>query len=59
MELAQLDGRLSELFQRGVADHIFVRQFVHGDRGLEFREVVQVLDIARGAGWDRVGLMTQ
>ena len=55
VELAQLHGRLSELFKRGVADHIFVR----GDRGLEFREVVQVLDIARGAGWERVGLMTQ
>jgi biopolymer transport protein ExbD len=60
VELAQLDGRLSELFKRGVANHIFVRgECVHGGRGLEFREVVQVLDIARGAGWDRVGLMMQ
>jgi len=38
-----------------VADHIFVR----GGRGFEFREVAQVIDVARGAGWDRVGLMTQ
>jgi biopolymer transport protein ExbD len=55
VELAELHGRLSELVKHGVANHIFVR----GDRGLEFRKVVQVLDIARGAGWDRVGLMTQ
>jgi hypothetical protein len=44
-----------DLFKRGVASHIFVR----GDRGLEFQEVVRVIDIARGAGWDHVGLMTQ
>jgi biopolymer transport protein ExbD len=55
VELDQLHARLSELFKRGVASHIFVR----GDRGLEFHEVVRVIDIARGAGWDYVGLMTQ
>lgn len=55
VELAMLAGRLSELSNLGVANHIFIR----GDRGLDFRRVVQVLDIARGAGWDRVGLMTQ
>jgi len=55
VELAMLADRLAELSKLGVADHIFVR----GGRGLEFRSVVQVLDIARGAGWDRVGLMTE
>ena len=53
--LTQLHGRLSELLKRGVASPIFVR----GDRGLEFQEVVRIIDIARGAGWQRVGLMTQ
>jgi len=55
VELAMLADRLAELSKLGVANHIFVR----GDRSLEFRSVVQVLDIARGAGWERVGLMTQ
>jgi biopolymer transport protein TolR len=55
VELEQLQGRLSELFKRGVANHTFVR----GDRGLEFREVVRVIDLARAAGWERIVLMTR
>ena len=55
VEMGLLPGRLSELYKRGVANHIFVR----GDKGLDFREVAHVIDMARGAGWERVGLMTQ
>ena len=55
VELAHLQDRLSALLKRGASEHLFVR----GDRDLDFREVVQVIDLARGAGWDRVGLMTQ
>ena len=31
--------------------------FVRGDLSLEFQDIVHVIDVARGAGWDRVGLM--
>ena len=55
VEMDRLSERLASLARLGVADHIFIR----GDRGLDFRDVVAVLDIARGAGWERVGLMTQ
>ena len=33
--------------------------FVRGDRDLDYMEVAHVIDIARGAGWDHVGLMTR
>jgi hypothetical protein len=29
-----------------------------GGRGLDYRVVAQVIDVARGAGWERIGLMT-
>src|SRR4051794_23420605 len=53
VELTRLGERLAGL--RGVSDHIFIR----GDRELEYQAVAEVIDIAHGAGWDRVGLMTR
>jgi len=53
VELAGLGTRLASL--RGMTNHIFIR----GDRELEYQAVAQVIDIARGAGWDRIGLMTR
>jgi biopolymer transport protein TolR len=50
-----LAERLSALYRTGVNHNLFVR----GARDLEYRRVVRVIDIARGAGWDRIGLMTQ
>lgn len=50
-----LPERLSALYRSGINDHLFVR----AARDLEFQQVVQVMDIARGAGWERIGLMTQ
>jgi biopolymer transport protein ExbD len=32
--------------------------FVKGDKDLEFQRVAQAIDIAHGAGIDKVGLMT-
>ena len=55
VELAVLSERLADLFRRHINDHVFVR----GDRGLDFQVVAQVIDVARGAGWERIGLMTQ
>lgn len=52
--LANLPARLAEVFKfRG--DHVV---FVRGEKGLEYRQVAQVLDLARGAGMTRVALMT-
>jgi biopolymer transport protein ExbD len=33
--------------------------FVKGDHQLPFAEVAQVIDIAKGAGIDRIGLITK
>ena len=55
VEMERLPERFAGLAKRGAADHIFIR----ADRDLDFRDVAAVLDIARGAGWERVGLMTQ
>jgi biopolymer transport protein ExbD len=49
-----LPERLTELYRRHINDHVFVR----GDRDLDYQAVAEVIDMARGAGWDRVGLMT-
>jgi biopolymer transport protein TolR len=32
--------------------------FVKGDPSLEFRDVARAIDIAKGAGIDKIGLMT-
>jgi biopolymer transport protein ExbD len=53
--VADLGERLAGLYRRQINDHVFVR----GDRALEYQAVAQVIDIARGAGWERVGLMTR
>ena len=54
VESAALPERLADLYRRHINDHVFVR----GDRGLDFQAVAQVIDVARGAGWERIGLMT-
>jgi len=33
--------------------------FVQGDPDLLFNDVVQVIDVAKGAGVDKIGLMTE
>jgi len=50
-----LQARLSQLF-RSAPDHVL---FVRGEKGLEFRPVAEVIDIAKGAGLNRVALMTE
>jgi biopolymer transport protein TolR len=52
--LFELEERLKRLFAvrpEGVL-------FVNGDGELDFADVASVIDIARGAGVDRIGLMT-
>ena len=53
--LADLHDRLQRLF----ANHPNHVLFVRGEKGLEFQQVAEVIDIARGVGLDRVALMTQ
>ena len=55
MDLTQLEGRLAVLFKARPVNVVFIR----GDKDLEFHEVAQVMDLAKGAGVDRIGLMTK
>jgi len=51
---ANLQTRLEEIFKTRAERVVFVK----GDGSLEFRWVAKAIDIAHGAGIDRVGLMT-
>ncbi len=52
---AALGPRLEEIFATRAEKVAFVK----GDGNLEFKEVARVIDIAKGAGVDKVGLMTK
>jgi len=54
IELLALPGRLSHIY-RARGDTVL---FVRGDQHLEFRQIAAVIDIAKGAGLQRVALMT-
>jgi biopolymer transport protein ExbD len=51
---ARLGGRLEEIFKTRAERVVFVK----GDADLEFQTVAKAIDIAHGAGIDKVGLMT-
>ena len=51
---AKLGSRLEEIFKTRAERVVFVK----GDPDLEFRDVAKAIDIAHGAGIDKVGLMT-
>jgi biopolymer transport protein ExbD len=52
--MTRLGPRLEEIFKTRAERVVFVK----GDPGLEFQQVAQVIDAAKGAGIDKVGLMT-
>jgi len=54
LNLSALAPRLKQLYW----NHPSQPMFVKGERGLEFGNVAAVIDLARGAGVERVGLMT-
>ena len=54
VEVANLGNRLEEIFKTRAERVVFVK----GDPDLEFATVAQAIDIAHGAGIDKVGLMT-
>jgi biopolymer transport protein ExbD len=49
-----LPERLAGLYRSHTNDPIFVR----GDRELDYQVVAEIIDVARGAGFERIGLMT-
>ena len=51
---ARLGPRLEEIFKTRAERVVFVK----GDPDLEFQTVAKVIDIAKGVGIDKVGLMT-
>jgi biopolymer transport protein TolR len=53
--LLELEGRLKTLFVTRPGGVLFIE----GAPELEYADVASVIDIARGAGWNRVGLMTE
>ena len=50
----QLGDRLFEIFKTRAEKVVFVK----GDKDVEWRDVAKAIDIAKGAGLDKVGLMT-
>lgn len=54
LSITDLALRLARLYSLRGDTTIFVR----GDKGLEFRQVAQALDVIHGAGMTRVALMT-
>ncbi len=53
--LLEMEGRLKSLFAARPGGVLFVE----GDRELEFADVASVIDVARGAGAVRIGLITE
>ncbi len=50
---ADLPSRLAKIWRTGAADALFVA----GSPDVEYRSVANVIDVARGAGFERIGLM--
>lgn len=55
VDIRQLGSRLEDIFKTRNDRVIFVK----GDSSLPFAQVAQVMDIAKGAGIDKIGLITQ
>ncbi len=55
VDIRSLESRLEEIFKTRNDRVIFVK----GDPFLPFAEVAQVIDIAKGAGIDKIGLITK
>ncbi|HLW80211.1 MAG TPA: biopolymer transporter ExbD [Terriglobia bacterium] len=55
VDIRQLGSRLEDIFKTRNDRVIFVK----GDSSLPFAEVAMVIDIAKGAGIDKIGLITQ
>jgi len=54
IDVTHLGARLEEIFKTRAERVVFVK----GDPDLEYQTVAQAIDIAKGAGIDKIGLMT-
>jgi biopolymer transport protein ExbD len=54
IEESRLGDRLTEIFKTRAERVVFVK----GDKDLDFATVAKAIDVAKGAGIDKVGLMT-
>ncbi len=54
IDMAHLGNRLEEVFKTRAERVVFVK----GDPNLEYETVTQAIDVAKGAGIDKIGLMT-
>jgi biopolymer transport protein ExbD len=54
IDMARLGPRLEEVFKTRAERVVFVK----GDPDLEYQTVAQAIDVAKGAGIDKIGLMT-
>ncbi len=54
IDVANLQARLEQIFSTRAERVVFIR----GDKDLEFEPVAQAIDIAKGAGIDKIGIMT-
>jgi len=52
--IADLQAKLEDVFKTRAQKVVFVK----GDKDVEYRYVAQAIDAAKGAGLDKVGLMT-
>lgn len=55
VDIRDLGGRLVDIFKTR-SDRVM---FVKGDATLPFGDVAQIIDIAKGAGLDKIGLITK
>ena len=53
--LGSLEDRLREIFKSRAERVMFVR----GHPDLDFQDVAQIIDIGKGAGVDKIGLLTE
>jgi biopolymer transport protein TolR len=54
IDIAHLGSRLEDVFKTRAERVVFVK----GDPNLEYQTVARAIDIAKGAGIDKIGLMT-
>ena len=53
--LAELENRLREIYRERVNKTLYIA----GDGALRYGEIVAVIDASKGAGVDRVGIITE
>ncbi len=54
IDVATLPARLAEVLKQSSAGAVFVKSPGH----LDFADVAEVIDLAKGAGWTRIGLVS-